>query len=201
MWDPENARPFIRYPAETMHSRLRRLATRLRQLTSSWRRRAPAGPRIAVGLSDRRHAGQVRQAIAWALSERSRAIGFVLPAETTILVDRSISVGEAPATSCLDVIAPRDSGVKRYLIRIGLEGVDGPRELDELIADLDHQVLSLFYHLSGSPNSRFITRATDHVEGSGNWSVRLANAGGQTVRLPRSAEGVEGKEQSNGSTG
>jgi mRNA-degrading endonuclease toxin of MazEF toxin-antitoxin module len=201
MWNPENGQSFIRYPADTTRLRLRRLVSRFRQRVTCWRHHAAVGPRIAVGLSDHRRARQVRSVIAWAVTERARAIGFALPAETTILVDRSISVGDAPAISCLDVIAPRDPSARRYLIRIGLEGPDGPRELDEVIADLDHQVLSLFYHLSGSPSPRLVTRPSDRVGETGDWSVRLANVGGQTTRSSRSAEDIEGREQSNGSTG
>ena len=139
MWDPENGYELVDCPADDAYPRPRGLFSRARALVRAWWRR-PAGPRIAIGLGDRRRARQLRLAIARALSERSRAIGLVPPPELTILVDRSVFVGETRVTSCLDVIVPQDLSMKRYLIRIALADADGPREIDEVIADLDHQL-------------------------------------------------------------
>ena len=206
MWDPENGHPYIRYPGDAGRWRLRGLFARARHLALSscrwrWRRPKPIGPRIAIGLTDRRRAGQVRSLVARALAERIRAIGFAVPAETVILLDRAITSGEASATSCLDIVASPDSSAKRYLIRIALEGDDGFRDLDEVIADLDHQVLNLYFHLSGAPIPRPDDRIACRIGEAGDWRLRLASPNGQPTRPQRAVGGVEGTERSNGSTG
>jgi len=141
----------------------------------------PTGPVIDVAIGDRRRARAIARELSRAVARRAAALGFAVPATTSVLVDRRVYQDEREIPSCLDIQARPDQPA-RYIIRLALSCQGQGRDLDEVFADLNHQVLALYYHLSGDPDRRIVVQASESGTPIGEWERLTAlkgNSAGQ----------------------
>lgn len=143
----------------------------------------PTLPVIDVAIGDRRRARTIARELSRAIARRTKALGFALPSTTSILVDRKVYQDEREIPSCLDIQA-RPDGVTRYIIRLALSCQGQRRDLDDVLADLNHQVLALYYHLSGDPDQRLVVQASESTPPIGEWerlTTLKGSSSGQTA--------------------
>ncbi len=141
----------------------------------------PRRPAIDVGIGDRRRAQVIAKELSRATARRSAALGFALPTTACVLVDRRVYQDEREISSCLD-IQEQPNGVARHVIRLALSCQGQEHDLDEILADLNHQILALCYHLSGDPDRRVVVQPSDSAAPIGEWERLTAlkgNASGQ----------------------
>jgi hypothetical protein len=138
----------------------------------------PAKPVIDVAIGDRHRARAIARELSRAIARRTAALGFAVPATTSILVDRKVYQDEREIPSCLDIQA-RPDGVARYIVRLALSCDGQGRDLDDVLADLNHQLLALYYHYSGDPDQRVVVQTSEAASPITEWE-RLATLKGSS---------------------
>lgn len=128
---------------------------------------------VHVALADRSSARSISAVLEREALSRAMALGLRLPPRTVVLADRIVRAGGEAVGSSLEV-APRPDGTERIVLRLALYDGERQREIDELLADLDHQLLILYYRRLGEPTLRLVTRLAKGP-GETNWERRLSS--------------------------